>query len=169
MSLYYYETEAGNFGIAEKNGSITHLFFEEDPLPQNMEIHETALLREAAKQLRQYLAKERTRFTLPMKPVGTEFFQKAWAHLCTIPYGETLTYKALAIRLGSPRAARAVGLANRHNPIPILIPCHRVIGSNGSLTGYRGGLALKQRLLELERIAADHKKIAADHKKIAEK
>ena len=153
MSLYYYETEAGNFGIAEKNGSITRLFFEEDPLPQNMEIHETALLREAAAQLRQYLAGERCHFDLPLKTEGTTFLQHAWARVKTIPYGETLTYKALAVELGSPRGARAVGMANRCNPIPIFIPCHRVIGSNGSLTGYRGGLSLKQQLLELERKA----------------
>lgn len=150
MSLYFYATDFGNFGIAEQNGGITHLFFEEDPLPQNMPIHETPRIREAAAQLRSYLAGELTSFSLPLKPTGTPFFQKAWAHLCAIPYGKTVTYKEMAAKMGSPKAARAIGLANNRNPIPIIIPCHRIIGSNGSLTGYRGGIELKQKLIELE-------------------
>ena len=151
LSVYFYETTAGNFGIAEKDGSITHLFFEEDPLPQVIPVHETPLLREASRQLRHYLAGELTHFELPLNPKGTPFFQKAWENLRAIPFGETATYKEIAARVGSPRAARAIGLANNRNPIPIFIPCHRVIGSNGALTGYRGGIDLKRHLIEMER------------------
>ncbi|MDW7672545.1 MAG: methylated-DNA--[protein]-cysteine S-methyltransferase, partial [Bacillota bacterium] len=97
------------------------------------------------------LAGELIHFELPLNPKGTPFFQKAWEHLCAIPFGETATYKEIAARVGSPRAARAIGLANNRNPIPIFIPCHRVIGSNGALTGYRGGIDLKRHLIEMER------------------
>jgi len=81
---------------------------------------------------------------------GTAFQLKVWNKLCDIPYGETISYQELASRIGNPQASRAVGLANGSNPIPIIIPCHRVIGSNGQLTGYGGGLAIKQKLLALE-------------------
>lgn len=101
-------------------------------------------------QLRAYLGGELTEFSLPLAPRGTPFQQRVWSLLQTIPYGSTSTYGKLAAQLGDPKAVRAVGLANGRNPIPIIIPCHRVIGSDGSLTGYGGGLDLKQRLLALE-------------------
>jgi methylated-DNA-[protein]-cysteine S-methyltransferase len=105
----------------------------------------------AAAQLRAYFDGELTEFQLPVSPAGTEFQRRVWAGLCTIPYGETITYGELARRLGSPAASRAVGLANGKNPIAIVVPCHRVIGSDGSLTGYGGGLDRKRFLLALER------------------
>ena len=105
---------------------------------------------EAARQLRAYFAGERDSFALPQRPAGTPFEVEVWEELRRIPYGETLSYGELAGRVGSPGAARAVGRANACNPIPIVIPCHRVIGADGSLTGFGGGLDTKRRLLDLE-------------------
>jgi len=108
-------------------------------------------LRDVAQQLRSYFAGELENFNLPLAPEGTFFQQKVWRELCKIPYGETISYGELARRIGNPNASRAVGLANGSNPIPIVIPCHRVIGSNGKLTGYGGGLPIKEKLLALEK------------------
>ena len=104
----------------------------------------------AADQLDAYFAGRRTTFTISLAPQGTAFQKQVWAALQEIPYGETESYGQLAERIGSPGAARAVGLANGKNPIGIVIPCHRVVGSNGSLTGYGGGLDRKKQLLDLE-------------------
>ncbi|MFG2889044.1 methylated-DNA--[protein]-cysteine S-methyltransferase [Streptomyces sp. NPDC048248] len=102
-------------------------------------------------QLTAYFRGELTTFDLPLALRGTPFQRRVWAALCTIPYGETLGYGQLAARLGAPTAARAVGLANGRNPVGIIVPCHRVVGANGSLTGYGGGLDRKRRLLAFER------------------
>jgi methylated-DNA-[protein]-cysteine S-methyltransferase len=104
----------------------------------------------AADQLEAYFAGQLTEFTLPLAPAGTAFQRSVWAGLREIPYGETWSYGQLASKIGSPTAARAVGLANGRNPIAVVIPCHRVIGSDGSLTGYGGGLDRKRYLLDLE-------------------
>jgi methylated-DNA-[protein]-cysteine S-methyltransferase len=106
---------------------------------------------DVASQLAEYFAGRRQRFDLPLAPEGTPFQQRVWNALMDIPYGETISYGELASRIGQRSASRAVGLANGSNPLPIVIPCHRVIGSNGKLTGYGGGLAIKERLLALER------------------
>jgi methylated-DNA-[protein]-cysteine S-methyltransferase len=108
------------------------------------------VLAAARRQLERYFAGERTEFDLPLAPEGTEFQRAVWAGLGTIGYGETLSYGELADRIGRPNAQRAVGLANGRNPIAVIVPCHRVIGADGSLTGYGGGLDRKQRLLALE-------------------
>ncbi len=108
-------------------------------------------LHQTIQQLQAYFAGELEKFTLPLAPQGTPFQLKVWKQLCDIPYGETISYGELARRIGNPNASRAVGLANGSNPIPIVIPCHRVIGSNGKLTGYGGGLPIKEKLLALER------------------
>jgi methylated-DNA-[protein]-cysteine S-methyltransferase len=108
-------------------------------------------LEPAIRQLRAYFAGELEVFELPLAPLGTPFQQNVWRRLSDIPYGETISYGELARRIGNPKASRAVGLANGSNPIPIIIPCHRVIGSNGKLTGYGGGLPIKEKLLALER------------------
>ena len=102
-------------------------------------------------QLMEYFDGRRRQFDLPLAPNGTPFQQRVWKALLDIPYGETISYGELAARIGRRSASRAVGLANGSNPLPIVIPCHRVIGSNGKLTGYGGGLAIKERLLALER------------------
>jgi methylated-DNA-[protein]-cysteine S-methyltransferase len=104
----------------------------------------------ASDQLADYFAGRRTEFTLPLAPAGTPFQRRVWAGLQAIPYGETWSYGQLASKIGNPAAARAVGLANGRNPIAVVIPCHRVIGSDGSLTGYGGGLDRKRYLLDLE-------------------
>jgi methylated-DNA-[protein]-cysteine S-methyltransferase len=108
-------------------------------------------LRETIRQLRAYFAGELEAFDLTLAPQGTPFQLAVWNRLCEIPFGETMSYSELARCIGNPNASRAVGLANGSNPIPIVIPCHRVIGSNGKLTGYGGGLPIKEKLLALER------------------
>lgn len=110
-----------------------------------------APVKETMRQLRAYFAGKLEQFDLPLAPQGTPFQLDVWRRLCEIPYGETISYGELARRIGNPNASRAVGLANGSNPIPIVIPCHRVIGSNGKLTGYGGGLPIKEKLLALER------------------
>ena len=111
------------------------------------------VLASAQRQLEEYFRGERREFDLPLAPRGTEFQQRVWRRLREIEYGTTTTYGALAQELGNPNASRAVGLANGSNPIPIVIPCHRVIGANGALTGFGGGLPIKSALLALERAA----------------
>lgn len=109
------------------------------------------LLEQAAAELAEYFAGIRRTFTLPLSPAGTAFQRAVWQALETIPYGETVSYRDIALRIGNPKACRAVGMANNRNPIPILIPCHRVVGADGSLTGYAGGLDAKEQLLKLEK------------------
>ncbi len=152
MPNYFYESDIGTIGITERDGRITNVYITNDELPQDMQLYETPLLKEAVKQLKGYLAGELKEFSLPLEPSGTAFMKQVWSALCEIPYGETASYKDIAEKVGKAKAARAVGLANNRNPIPIFIPCHRVIGANGSLTGYRGGLEMKKRLLDLEKI-----------------
>lgn len=110
----------------------------------------TPLLRQAVGELREYFAGVRRDFTLPLAPAGTPFQQQVWAALREIPYGETRTYGWIAARIGRPKACRAVGMANNRNPIAIVVPCHRVVGSSGALTGYAAGLPVKEALLRLE-------------------
>ena len=100
--------------------------------------------------MREYFSGRRTEFDLPLAPEGTEFQRTVWRHLQDIPYGQTISYGELAKRVGNPKASRAVGAANGCNPLPIVIPCHRVIGANGKLTGFGGGLPTKEMLLSLE-------------------
>lgn len=147
---FYYDTSIGTIGIAENSRSITNVFFEGTVVPKEFEIEETPLLIEASKQLREYLSGERKEFQLPIETEGTEFERSVWEALRTIPYGEVRSYGQLAEQIGRPKACRAVGRANGLNPLSIILPCHRVIGSNGKLTGYAGGLVMKQQLLELE-------------------
>ncbi len=111
---------------------------------------ETAFV-EAAVQLEEYFAGARRRFDLELAPEGTPFQREVWQALITIPYGETRSYGEVARQIGRPKAVRALGAANGRNPLPILVPCHRVIGADGGLAGYSGGLEIKNRLLELER------------------
>ncbi len=113
---------------------------------------ETPLLKEAARQLEEYLDGKLKSFDLPLAPEGTDFQQTVWAALQDIPYGETRTYKQVAEVIGKPEASRAVGTANGKNPILIITPCHRVIGTDGKLVGYAAGLAVKEKLLEMENI-----------------
>jgi methylated-DNA-[protein]-cysteine S-methyltransferase len=111
---------------------------------------ETALERRAARELQEYLAGRRSDFTVPLRPQGTAFDRRVWGAVAAVPYGETVTYGEIARRIGKAGGARAVGSANGRNPIPIVIPCHRVVAAGGKLGGYGGGLPLKRRLLDLE-------------------
>jgi len=149
-SLFYYNTPIGRIGAAEEDGAVTGLFFENEAAPENTQVKETALLKEVKKQLDEYFDKKRTVFDVPLNPKGTDFQKRDWQELLKIPYGETRSYGEIAKALGIPKGARAVGLANNKNPISIIIPCHRVIGSDGKLVGYGGGLPVKEALLRLE-------------------
>jgi methylated-DNA-[protein]-cysteine S-methyltransferase len=146
----YYDMDFMKIGLTEEDGAITRLFFATAQEAQEGAATETPLLRGAALQVRQYLAGRRKEFFLPLDPQGTEFMRRVWQALETIPYGETRTYKEIALQTGHAKAYRAVGLANNRNPLAIIIPCHRVVGANGKLVGYGGGLPLKERLLQLE-------------------
>ena len=141
--------------IAEESGAITDIALhgadlENKLLAEGAKLNETPLLKEAVNQLEEYFGKTRKEFDLPLAPNGTEFQKKDWQALSEIPYGKTTSYKNIAVRIGCPKGYRAVGMANNRNPIMIVIPCHRVIGSDGSLTGYEGGIHIKEYLLRLE-------------------
>jgi len=154
MEKYFhtYQTEIGELLIAEMNGYITDVISCKDLYRLFSGINqETPLLQKAAFQMREYLRGERKNFDLPLAPEGTSFQRQVWKALQAIPYGETRSYKDIAVVIGKPKAMRAVGMANHHNPISFIIPCHRVIGANGSLVGYGGGLELKKKLLDLEK------------------
>lgn len=148
--VFFYDTPIGRIGIAENGKGITDVFFDAADTPKDSVLEETELLNEAGKQLVDYIAGKRKDFELPLSPEGTEFQKLVWEALRKIPYGETRTYKQIAEQIGNPKACRAVGMANNKNPISIIVPCHRVIGSNGRLVGYGGGIELKKKLLELE-------------------
>ena len=123
----------------------------DDPIsPEGAWREEPNAFAEAVRQIRAYFARELRSFTLALEPYGTPFQLAVWEALRAIPYGKTLSYGELARRIGKPAAVRAVGAANGRNPLPLVVPCHRVIGADGSLTGYHGGLAIKERLLALE-------------------
>ncbi|GIX47523.1 MAG: methylated-DNA--protein-cysteine methyltransferase [Candidatus Tectimicrobiota bacterium] len=140
--------------LAASEAGLTHLAFQASsrPLvpPATWVEAATPLLQAAAAQLEAYFAGRRRQFSLPLAPAGTPFQQRVWQALQRIPYGTTLSYRELAQRLGQPAAVRAVGQANGRNPIAIVIPCHRVIGHDGRLGGYAGGVALKRWLLQHE-------------------
>jgi methylated-DNA-[protein]-cysteine S-methyltransferase len=150
-NVYYYTYSLCKLGIAEEDGSVCRIFFEAEKIPGDYVKHETPLIKKAASQLGEYFNGKRKTFELPLALHGTEFQNKIWKALQKIRYGETCSYGGLAAKTGNPKASRAVGMANNRNPIPIIIPCHRVIGKDGSLTGYAGGLELKRKLLDLEK------------------
>lgn len=141
------DSPVGSIRIAEHDGGICNLDFTQDaPVPP-----ETALLKEAVRQLQAYFDGTLTEFKLPLHMEDTPFRMRCWQALTTIPYGETISYAEQARRIGNPRAVRAVGGANHHNPISIIVPCHRVIGADGSMTGFGGGIHIKEWLLAHEK------------------
>ena len=150
MFFFEYQTSLGKIFIVEENNKISHVCFNKKNflLPENM--RRTPLLDCAFLQIQEYLDGKRKFFNLPLSPDGTSFQKKVWQTLLLIPYGETTSYKDIAERIGNKKAYRAVGAANNKNPIPIIVPCHRVIGVNGKLVGYAGGLDIKLKLLNLE-------------------
>jgi len=151
VNLCFKQTAIGQIGIAEENGCITNLYFETDTAPQNVESCETEVIKKAFLELDAYLTGELQTFSVPLAPSGTGFMRAVWTILCGVPYGKTASYKEIAISAGCPKAARAVGLANNRNPIPLFIPCHRIIGADGKLVGYRGGIVIKKILLDIEK------------------
>lgn len=142
-------TPVGEIRLAEEDGALVALRLPGEAAPEG-EIRETPLLLEAAAQILAYFDGKRASFDLPLRPDGTAFRRAVWGALQKIPAGETRSYGDIARAVGKPGAARAVGSANHANPLPILIPCHRVIGANGTMVGYGGGLPLKEKLLALE-------------------
>ncbi|AQS59588.1 methylated-DNA--[protein]-cysteine S-methyltransferase [Desulforamulus ferrireducens] len=150
-NVFYYQTELGVIGIADNGAAITDVFFGQEAAPKELVEKETPLIKKAITEIKEYLAGKRTSFDLPLEMKGTDFQKATWQALLTIPYGETRSYKQIAEQIGRPKACRAIGMANNRNPISIIVPCHRVIGANGSLVGYGGGLELKARLLSLEK------------------
>jgi methylated-DNA-[protein]-cysteine S-methyltransferase len=143
----------GPLTLVASGGVLCALYLPEQrygPDPAAFGVPTSEGFEEVGRQLAEYFEGRRTGFTVPIAPVGTEFQRRVWRALTAIPYGRTTTYAALAVELGGPQLVRAVGSANARNPISIIVPCHRVLGSDGSLTGYGGGLERKQFLLDLE-------------------
>lgn len=147
MEVYVMDSPVGALRICQEGEAIVGLYFGGTPSACEPP---TALLREAGQQLGEYFAGQRTRFDLPLRFGGTAFQRAVWEALLDIPYGETRSYGQIAAAIGRPRAVRAVGQAIGRNPIGIVVPCHRVIGKNGALTGFAGGLSIKEKLLKGE-------------------
>ncbi len=143
----YYQSPVGLIEVGATAAALAVLYFVE---AARHEPAETPLLAQAIQQLDEYFAERRTTFTVPLHFHGTAFQQRVWQQLLTVPYGETTSYLAIAIAIGNPKAVRAVGAANGQNPISIIAPCHRIIGSDGNLIGYGGGLWRKEWLLRHE-------------------
>lgn len=154
-SVYFYDTIVGRVGIADNGTAITSLAYAAIPRKASPSddavVNETGLIRDMAAQLEEYLEGKRKSFDIALKLEGTPFQKAVWHALTNIPYGETRSYKEIAAIIGRPKACRAVGMANNRNPVAIVIPCHRVIGANGKMVGYAGGIDIKERLLEIER------------------
>ena len=150
INYFCYDTEIGRIKISEKDEKIIGLVFSDYKKENEIE-KETELIKKAYTQLEEYLSGKRTEFNIEIEMIGTEFQKKVWKELLNIPYGETRSYKDIAIAIGNEKACRAVGNANNKNPIAIIVPCHRVVGSDGSMTGYAGGLNIKEKLLKIEK------------------
>ena len=148
--FWMFESPVGMIALAAQDGALVRLYLPNTPTPRLMP-HKTPLMERAEKQLMEYFRGERKEFDLPMAPEGTPFQKRVWQALEEIPYGQVCSYGDIARRIDCPKGFRAVGMANNRNPLPILVPCHRVLGSRGQLVGYTGGLELKQQLLELEK------------------
>ncbi len=147
-TYFVYQTPVGHITLASDGTHITNLAFGEFEFPCTHAA--SSLTNAAANQLQEYLAGKRTVFDLPLLAKGTDFQHAVWEAVSRIPYGQTRSYGDIAQAVGNPKATRAVGLANNRNPLPILVPCHRVIGANGKPVGYAGGLKVKEFLLNLE-------------------
>ena len=143
----YHESPIGLIEIGESDAGITSLYFVET---QRGELTGSPIITSAVQQLDEYFAGQRTRFDLPLDLQGTDFQKQVWTQLLTVPYGRTVSYQFIADAIGNPKAVRAVGAANGQNPISVIVPCHRIIGSNGQLVGYGGGLWRKEWLLKHE-------------------
>jgi methylated-DNA-[protein]-cysteine S-methyltransferase len=152
MPLRYavYDTSIGDVTLIANDRALTGMIIGAVD-PQGAINEENAVLYDAIIELNQFFFRQRKTFDLKLQPDGTDFEKKVWAFVQTIPYGKTMTYEEVALGIGEPNGERSVGAALNHNPIPIFIPCHRVVGKNGSLTGYIGGLELKKWILTMEK------------------
>lgn len=148
--FWMFESPVGMIALAAQDGALVRLYLPNTPTPRLMP-HKTPLMERAEEQLMEYFRGERKEFDLPVAPEGTPFQKRVWQALEEIPYGQVCSYGDIARRIDCPKGFRAVGMANNRNPLPILLPCHRVLGSRGQLVGYTGGLELKRQLLELEK------------------
>jgi methylated-DNA-[protein]-cysteine S-methyltransferase len=151
MNYQYLDSPIGRLRLVSDGSHLRAIEFEgrHGPTAGDRDVSDP-VLRDCARQLREYFAGQRKRFELPLSSGGTDFQREVWQQLVRIPYGDLHTYAQIAAAIDRPKAVRAVGAANGSNPLPIVVPCHRVIGSDGSLTGFAGGLDAKRRLLELE-------------------
>ncbi|TKG95593.1 methylated-DNA--[protein]-cysteine S-methyltransferase [Puteibacter caeruleilacunae] len=155
MHYTIFKSAIGPIVLVGNKDGLTHLYVDNNTKEFSIDkdwIRDDGLFQEVKQQLNEYFSGERKAFDLKLNPQGTDFQRKVWGELCRIPYGEAYTYKDVAVAIGNPKGSRAVGMANNKNPIPIIVPCHRVIGANKKLVGYAYGLPVKQHLLELETI-----------------
>ena len=151
MRQYYlWENSWGRFCLVGEQQKIVKLYIPGEKMPEGEACSPDVLLVDAARQVDEYLCRKRRDFSVPLAPSGTTFQQQVWQELLRIPYGETRSYQYCAEKLGKPGACRAVGMACNRNPLPLLIPCHRVLAKNGALQGFRAGLEMKIKLLRLE-------------------
>ena len=148
MYSYTYNTQIGNITIIEKDGYIANLYINYNNIKTIQK--ETKLISQTANEIKEYLDGNKKSFSIPIKTEGTDFQNKVWQALLKIPYGETRSYKDIAININNSKACRAVGTAIKNNPIPIIIPCHRVIKSNKDIGNYAYGIDIKKGLLKLE-------------------
>ena len=150
INFWTYNFPIGEISIADDEKGICEISLNSAYVDNSYIKKETPLIKQAEKELREYFEGTRKVFTVPLSLKGTPFQMKVWEELRKIPYGETLSYGQIAENVGNPKAARAVGMANNKNPIMIIVPCHRVIGKNGKLVGYAGGVDIKEKLLKIE-------------------
>lgn len=151
ITVFFYDTKIGKIGIAERDSKIIAVLFEGERYDPSWTEEETPLKKEAIKQIGEYLDRKRKTFDLDTYYTSaSSFFSRIMKILKKIPYGQTITYKDIAKEVNNPKAYRAVGMVCNRNPLPIIIPCHRVISASGALVGYRGGVEVKKKLLEIE-------------------
>ena len=154
MNYLTIKTPIGNLLLVENNNFLTNIYFENEFPISTPHQKSTPILQQAQTEILEYFDVKRRTFDVPINPKGGEFFQRIWKIMTSdkLPFGSTVTYGELAKLAGSPKGARAVGMANNKNPMPIIIPCHRVMGASGKLTGFRWGIDVKKKLLEIEKL-----------------
>lgn len=150
LAIKYIQSPIGKLGIIANDNAVVQVLWPNEKSKIKVEQKDTPVLEQAANELEEYFSGKLKKFSVKTSPEGTEFQKSAWKALQKIPHGKTISYQQQAANIGDAKKARAVGMANGKNPIPVIIPCHRVIGKNGSLTGFGGGLKIKQKLLDLE-------------------
>ncbi len=152
MNICFYHSPIGKIAIAEENEKIVRIFLQTDKIPFDAIVTTNSTLSVAMKQLDEYFAGKRKNFSLPIELNGSDFNVKVWQEILKIPYGKTVSYQEIAKKIGKPTACRAIGQAANKNPLPLIIPCHRIIGKNGKLTGFVCSVKVKQKLLDMEKL-----------------